>query len=251
MKLSIITIAFNAADTIEDAVKSVLSQRCEGFELEYLVIDGASTDATLAVLAPYRESIHLISEPDQGIYDAMNKGIASASGDLIGILNADDLYASDNVLQRVVDLFIRSGSDSVYGDLVYVHRDDPSKVTRTWTSGAFKREAFLHGWMPPHPTFFVRKSVYLAHGVFSLQLRSAADYELMLRFLYQAKISTEYLEDTLVRMRVGGMSNASLSNRWRANREDREAWRLNGLKPKPWTLLLKPLRKVSQFWKHG
>ncbi len=249
MKLSIITIAYNAQETVADAVLSVLSQRCEGFELEYLVIDGASSDGTLEILEPYRHRITLVSEPDKGIYDAMNKGVAMASGDFVGILNADDLYASNDVLQQVVDSLKRSGSDSLYGDLVYVDREDTSKITRRWTSGSFRRNAFLQGWMPPHPTFFVRKSVYDAHGLFSLKLKSAADYELMLRFLFKVKISTTYLQDTLVRMRVGGMSNASLANRWRANREDREAWRMNGVTPYPWTLLFKPLRKVSQLWK--
>ena len=249
MKLSIITIAFNAADTIEDAVQSVLSQRRDGFELEYLVIDGASKDATLEILAPYRDRLTLISEPDKGIYDAMNKGVSLASGDCVGILNADDLYASDDVLMRVAALFKSSQAESVYGDLVYVDRNDPTEVTRTWNSGPFNRKAFLHGWMPPHPTFFVRKSVYDAHGLFSLKLRSAADYELMLRFLYKSGITTAYLPSILVRMRVGGLSNASLGNRWRANREDREAWRMNELTPYPWTLFFKPLRKVSQLWK--
>lgn len=249
MKLSIITIAFNAADTIKDTVESVLSQQLEGFDLEYIVIDGASSDATLAILAPFQDRITLISEPDQGIYDAMNKGISNASGDYIGILNADDMYASEDVLQRVTDLFKSSRAESVYGDLVYVDRDDPTKVTRTWNSGPFKRSAFLQGWMPPHPTFFVRKSVYDAHGLFSLQLRSAADYELMLRFLFKTGITTAYLPSTLVRMRLGGLSNASLGNRWRANREDRKAWRMNGITPYPWTLLMKPLRKVSQLWR--
>jgi len=249
MKLSIITIAFNAADTIKDTVESVLSQQLDGFDLEYIVIDGASSDATLAILAPFQDRITLISEPDQGIYDAMNKGISNASGDYIGILNADDMYASEDVLQRVTDLFKSSRAESVYGDLVYVDRDDPTKVTRTWNSGPFKRSAFLQGWMPPHPTFFVRKSVYDAHGLFSLQLRSAADYELMLRFLFKTGITTAYLPSTLVRMRLGGLSNASLGNRWRANREDRKAWRMNGITPYPWTLLMKPLRKVSQLWR--
>lgn len=249
MKLSIITIAFNAADTIEDAVQSVLSQRQDGFELEYLVIDGASKDATLEILAPYRDRLTLISEPDKGIYDAMNKGISLASGDYVGILNADDLYAADDVLMRVAALFKSSRAKSIYGDLVYVDRDDPTEVTRTWNSGAFNRQAFLHGWMPPHPTFFVQKSVYDTHGLFSLELRSAADYELMLRFLFKTGITTAYLPSILVRMRVGGLSNASLGNRWRANREDRQAWRMNGITPYPWTLFLKPVRKVSQLWK--
>jgi glycosyltransferase involved in cell wall biosynthesis len=249
MKLSIITIVFNAEETIEEAVKSVLSQRCDGFDLEYLVIDGASSDSTLAILAPYLDRITLISEPDEGIYDAMNKGIAQASGDYVGILNADDMYASQDVLQDAMDLLIRSGSDSIYGDLVYVQRANPLQVTRTWISGEYKRRAFLNGWMPPHPTFFVRRCLYCQLGPFRTQLTLAADYELMLRFLFQAEITTSYLPKVLVRMRDGGASNASFRNRWTAHKEDRDAWRINGLSPYPWTLFFKPLRKISQLWK--
>ena len=222
MKLSIITIAFNAEETIEETVQSVLSQNCAGFDLEYLLIDGASSDSTLDILSPYSNRITLISEPDKGIYDAMNKGIEKASGDYIGILNADDVYADDDVLQHVMDVFRASGSDSVYGDLVYVQRDNLLHVTRTWISGSFKLNAFRNGWMPPHPTFFVHKKIYDRLGSFHPQLKLAADYELMLRFLFKAKITTSYLPKTLVRMRVGGASNTSIRNRWLAHAEDRE-----------------------------
>lgn len=249
MKISIITIAFNAQSTIVDAVSSVLSQNIGSHELEYIVVDGASTDQTLLRLEPFRSGItQLISEPDQGLYDAMNKGIAAATGDFIGILNADDYYAHDNVLLQVCNLLQSSESDSLYGDLQYVDGKDTSRVVRNWISGPFRWQSFYDGWMPPHPTFFLKRTLYEAHGLFDLRLKSAADYELMLRMLFRHRISTVYLNDVLVRMRTGGVSNASWSHRWKANREDRLAWSLNDVQPRPWTLVMKPLRKVLQWF---
>jgi glycosyltransferase involved in cell wall biosynthesis len=249
VKLSIVTIAFNAAATIADTVQSVAKQRLpEGVTLEYIVIDGGSTDDTLKVIEPWRDRIDvLISERDKGLYDGMNKGVRAATGDFIGVLNSDDLYAHDQVLANVAAKLKESGADGLYGDLVYVDRHDTDKVTRKWTSGAYKQGAFLHGWMPPHPTFFARREAFEDHGGFNLALKSAADYELMLRFVHKHGLQLAYLPEVMVRMRVGGMSNASAANRLRANREDRAAWRMNGLKPLPWTLAMKPLRKVGQF----
>ena len=255
MKISIITIAFNAQATIAAAVESVVSQRGDNFELEYIIVDGASTDCTLAAIEPHRESIStVISEPDQGLYDAMNKGVEAATGEFIGILNADDQYAHDAVLRNVAACLLSSSADSLYGDLVYIN--EANEITRHWKSGGYRNgqfnpEGFLNGWMPPHPTFFLRKSAYEQHGLFNLQLRSAADYELMLRMLFKHRVSTVHLPEVLVHMRTGGVSNASWSNRVRANREDRMAWRLNGLSPRPWTLIAKPLRKLSQWWSNG
>lgn len=252
MKISIITIAFNAQATIADTVESVVNQRGDNFELEYVIVDGASTDGTLDAIAPYREQIStVISEPDQGLYDAMNKGVAAATGDFIGILNADDHYAHDAVLGHVAGCLLSSSADSLYGDLVYIN--EAHEITRHWKSGGYRNgqfnpKGFLNGWMPPHPSFFLRKSAYDQHGSFNLQLRSAADYELMLRMLFKHRVSTVHLPEVLVRMRTGGVSNASWSNRLKANREDRMAWRLNGLSPRPWTLIAKPLRKLSQWW---
>ena len=249
MKLSIITIAFNAESTIADAVQSVVNQVLpDHVELEYILVDGLSTDKTLEVIAPWRDQISmLISEPDSGLYDAMNKGIESATGDFIGVLNSDDLYAHNEVLVRVVEQLTTTGADGLYGDLVYVDREDIQRVTRVWQSGAYQKGAFLHGWMPPHPTFFARRDAFEKWGRFNLSLKSAADYELMLRFVHKHDMTLTYLPEVMVRMRVGGISNANAANRLRANREDRRAWRMNGLQPRPWTLMLKPLRTVGQF----
>ena len=248
MKISIVTVAFNAEATIADAVASVVGQQRTGFDLEYIIVDGDSTDGTLAALEPYRDGIaQVISEPDRGLYDAMNKGVAAATGDFIGILNADDASAHDRVLAAVAARLVESGAQALYGDLDYVAEDGSGRVVRRWRSGTMGPRSFLRGWMPPHPTFFLARSVYAEHGVYSLGLRSAADYELMLRMLHKYKVSTTYLQDVLVKMRTGGMSNASWGNRWRANREDRAAWRMNGLRPMPWTLVMKPLRKVGQW----
>ena len=251
MRISVITVCFNAASTLKDAVESVLGQVPDAkapFELEYIVVDGGSTDGTLELLAPYRERIAtLISEPDQGLYDAMNKGVQAATGDVVAILNADDVYASTDVLARVAATFRDSGAEAVYGDLHYVAADDLSRVTRRWKAGAYSAGAFRRGWMPPHPALFVRRACYQRWGLFTLALRSAADYELMLRFIHRHGMSLAYLPKTLVLMRAGGVSNASLKHRIRAHREDWKAWRMNGYHPSPFTLLAKPLRKLPQF----
>ena len=248
MKISIITVAYNAEATIAEAVASVVSQRQDGFELEYIIVDGASTDETLAALEPHSDGIaHIISEPDRGLYDAMNKGVAAATGDFIGILNADDTYAHNGVLAAVAARLEETGADALYGDLDYVAADGTGRVVRRWRSGEMGARSFLRGWMPPHPTFFLAKSVYDEHGEYSLDLRSAADYELMLRMLHKHRVRAAYIPDVLVKMQTGGMSNASWTNRLRANREDRAAWRMNGLRPMPWTLVIKPLRKLGQW----
>ena len=251
MRISVITVCYNAASTLKDAVDSVLDQVPAGeapFELEYIVVDGGSTDGTLDLLASYSERIAtLISEPDQGLYDAMNKGVQAATGDVVAILNADDVYASTNVLASVADTFRDSGAEAVYGDLHYVAADDLSQVIRRWKAGAYAPGAFRRGWMPPHPALFVRRACYHRWGLFTLALRSAADYELMLRFIHRHGMTLAYLPETLVLMRAGGISNASPNHRIRAHREDWKAWRMNGFHPSPLTLLAKPLRKLPQF----
>ncbi len=246
MKISIVTVCFNAEATIAHTIQSVLSQK--NVDLEYIVVDGASKDSTPEIVKSFGNKIStFVSEPDRGIYDAMNKGISLCSGEIVGILNADDFYADDYVLARVVSSFL-DGVDAVYGDLVYVDQADTSKVRRTWISGKYVEGAFKKGWMPPHPTFFVRKSIYEKFGGYTLDLQSAADYEWMLRVVHKHGIRLVYLPELLVRMRTGGKSNVSLKNRIRANREDKKAWEMNGLKPGTFTFVRKPLSKLGQFF---
>jgi glycosyltransferase involved in cell wall biosynthesis len=247
LKVSIITVCYNSASTIEATILSVLSQDYKN--IEYIIVDGSSSDETLKIVDKYKNSISkIISEKDNGIYFAINKGIAASTGDIIGILHADDLYTSPDVISNVVKVFEDKKADTVYGDLQYVERSDTGKVTRNWRSGEYSHGLFLKGWMPPHPSFFVLKKCYDQYGLFNTTLRSAADYEMMLRLLHKNKCSTAYIQEVLVKMRVGGKSNVSIANRIRANREDKKAWLLNGLKPGMFTFIRKPLSKLGQFF---
>ncbi len=246
MKVSIITITYNSAETLEETIQSVLSQDYQ--DIEYIIVDGASKDSTMEIVDRYRSSISkIVSERDKGIYDAMNKGVSLATGDVIGILNSDDFYADNKVISDIVRTMQSAKSDACYADLVYVDRVEISKVIRSWKSGEYRHGDFLRGWMPPHPTFFVKRSWYERHGLYSLQLKSAADYELMLRFIHKHGVSMAYLPRVITKMRAGGQSNITLKNRWKANQEDRLAWKMNGLQPGFLTLVRKPLSKLQQY----
>jgi glycosyltransferase len=260
--ISIITATYNAAATLQDNLACIRRQTqnagCEaGPQVEHLLIDGGSRDGCLESIKAYcadsgrfvcsSPQARFISEPDHGIYDAMNKGIKLAQGEIIGILNADDCYADDTVLAQVAAVFADPEVEACYGDLEYVAADDMARVIRYWQSGVYDAKKFYLGWMPPHPTFFVRRRVYEQFGMFNLNMGTAADYELMLRFLFKHRLRVAYIPKVLVKMRVGGMSNVSLKNRLAANRMDRKAWAVNGLRPYPWTLWMKPLRKVLQW----
>ncbi|MBI2721769.1 MAG: glycosyltransferase [Bacteroidetes bacterium] len=247
MKISIITVTYNSVATLEATILSVIQQTQPN--IEYIIIDGGSTDGTLDVIEKYKLSVSkFISESDKGLYDAINKGIALAEGDVIGILHSDDIYIHHKVLENYARIFETTNCDAVYSDLYYVDRDNIEKITRKWKSGKYKVNSFVNGWMPPHPTFFVRKKLYEQFGHFNTTLKSAADYELMLRMIHKHKIKVAYLPQFTVKMRVGGKSNASVKNRLNANVEDRKAWEMNDLKPKFYTLYLKPLRKIFQFF---
>lgn len=245
MKISIITATYNSAATVRDTLLSIREQR--HLDVEHILVDGRSTDRTLEIVSGFSHVAKIISEKDKGIYDAMNKGISMATGEVVGILNSDDMYTDEQVLADVAKAFEDPRVMTVYADLQYVHPDNTGKVIRTWHSGLYQKRNFYFGWMPPHPTFFVRRSVYDLAGVFNLSLRSAADYELMLRILLKHGLTADYIPRVIVKMRAGGMSNASLWNRLRANKEDRLAWKLNGLEPYFFTLYVKPLRKIHQF----
>lgn len=246
-KISIITVCYNSAETIESTLKSVISQDYPN--IEYIIVDGGSTDNTLHIVQQYKQKISkIISEKDEGIYFAINKGIALASGDVIGILHADDFYADTEIISKVMNVFEKQQVDTVYGDLQYVDRQQSRQIKRHWEAGAYKPELFLKGWMPPHPSFFVKSTCYTRYGAYNTGLRSSADYELMLRLLYKYKCSATYIPEVLVKMRVGGQSNHSLRNRIRANREDKRAWKINGLHPHMFTFIRKPLSKLKQFF---
>ncbi len=251
MKVSIITITYNSAATVEDTIRSVVMQDYP--DIEYLIIDGKSKDNTLAIADKYKDGISkIVSEKDKGLYDALNKGIRHASGDIIGMLHSDDIYAHAQVIRHVVETF-RSNPDAqgVYADLVFVNRNDTNKVMRTWESGTYREGDFLKGWMPPHPTFFVRKECYENFGTFNTDLKLSADYELMLRLIHKNNIRLAYLNEVIVKMRMGGVSNVSFFVKLKANLEDKMAWRMNGVKPKMTTLLMKPLRKIGQYFKRA
>lgn len=247
MKISIITTCFNSENTIEDTLRSVEAQDYP--DVEYIVVDGGSTDGTLPIIEKYKSKISkFISGKDQGIYDALNKGIGIATGEIIGILHSDDVFASQQVLSKISSIFYEKKCEGMYADLQYVDRKNTGRVIRNWKSGEYREGLFLEGWMPPHPTFFVRKECYERYGLFNTTFASAADYELMLRFIHRYKIKIAYLPEVIVKMRVGGISNTNILNRIRANLEDRRAWKINDLKPRWDTLLRKPLSKLPQFF---
>lgn len=247
MKISIVTVCYNSAATIEDTLRSVAEQNHS--DVEHIIIDGGSTDGTLAILERHQTNIAcLVSEPDSNIYDAMNKGISLATGEIIGILNADDFYADAAVLAEVSTAFHDPTVNACYGDLVYICKDNPERVIRYWRAGKMNSKRLYQGWMPPHPTFFVRKQCYTEYGTYRTDLGSSADYELMIRYLLKEQIVSAYLPRVLVRMRVGGTSNASLKKRLHAHLMDWRAWHVNGLRPHPWTLPMKPLRKLHQWF---
>lgn len=245
MKISVITAAFNARDTVADAIGSVLGQTHPDTEL--VVVDGASSDGTRELLEGYRHRFGVfISEPDTGIYDALNKGIAHAKGDIVGFLHADDLYAGDRVLEKIAGAFADPAVDAVYGDLVYVGKSSSDRVIRYWRAGAWSPVKLKMGWMPPHPTFYVRRSIYERLGAFNTSFRIAADYDCILRFLGRGNLTCRYLPEVLVKMRTGGNSNRSLRNIRRKSVEDYRALRANKVGGIA-TLLSKNLSKLPQF----
>ena len=246
MKISIITVCYNSEETISDTIQSVLSQDYK--DVEYIIVDGKSNDRTLEIIHSIKSRIKLISEKDRGIYDAMNKGINIATGDVIGILNADDVYKNSQVLTAVMDAF-KANVSIVYGDIEYVKYNDLSKVVRKWKAGVFRSGKFKWGWMPPHPGFFIKKSCYESFGLFNLNLSTSADYELMLRMLEVHHLSCNYISKTITSMREGGASNSSLKNRLIANRNDKKAWTIHPINPFWFTFILKPLRKLPQFFR--
>ena len=247
-KISIITTSYNSSKTIRDTIDSVVAQDYEN--IEYIIIDGNSTDDTIDIVNSYGNKIScLISEDDDGLYDAMNKGIRIATGDVVGILNSDDFYYTNHVISDVAEVFIFNDVDSVYGDLLYVDTIDTDSIRRYWKSGIFNIKKIRKGWTIPHPTLFVKKEIYKKFGLYSIRLKNASDYEMILRLLYKNQISISYLPKIMVKMRIGGISNYSIWNRLRGNNEDYISWKMNGFNPPMFIRLRKPLSKLGQFFK--
>lgn len=248
MKISIITVCYNSASTIADTLQSIAMQGYR--DIECIVIDGASTDATLQVVRQTSgNDAVIVSEPDAGVYHAMNKGLALATGDVVGFLNADDVYADPGVLTRVAGVMMDSAVDGCYADLVYVDRGSMNRVIRHWTSQSYVPGLFERGWMPAHPTFFIRRAVYEKFGGFDLRYRLAADFDLMLRLVRVHQIQTRYVPGIWVRMRTGGLTNRSVLNVLRGNVEAYRSCRRNGLRVRPWFMLTKVLSRLPQFIK--
>ncbi|WP_255486971.1 glycosyltransferase family 2 protein [Mucilaginibacter sp. SP1R1] len=244
MKLSLVTVVYNARDTIGQCIESVISQNYSN--LEYIVIDGGSTDGTLQVINQYRSHINIfVSEKDSGIYDAMNKGIALATGEVVGTLNADDYFADGQVLQSVVQAFEQYPVNVVYGDLDIISQQ--YKIIRKWRSRPCKGSSFNWGFMPPHPTFYCKRSLFTQYGLYSLDYGSAADYELMVRLMHLHQVKSYYLKKVMVKMRVGGVSSKSLNNRVKAWQFDLKAMQKNKVRFPFLALVLKPLQKIFQF----
>jgi glycosyltransferase involved in cell wall biosynthesis len=246
MVVSIITATYNSAPTLEQCIQSVMQQSYQ--DIEHILIDNCSTDGTLDIAKSYSDEIsRIVSEPDKGIYDALNKGIQLARGEIIGFLHADDFYASANVIALVAEQFKDNEINAVYGDLQYVDKKTGEKVIRNWVSGNFSHEKLKNGWMPPHPTLFIKKSCYKAYGLFDLNYKIAADYELMIRFLFGHGLNIAYIPEVLVKMRTGGTSNKGLRNIFKKSAEDLRAIRhhkLGGF----FTLIKKNFRKLGQFF---
>lgn len=246
MKITIITVVFNRVDSIAQAVASLQAQTHP--DIEHVVIDGASTDGTLDILrACLDEGAVLVSEPDKGIYDALNKGLARATGEVIGLMHSDDLFADPNVLADVAKAIADPAVDAVYGNLEYVAKSDTSRVIRYWRSGEFDPKKLGWGWMPPHPTLFLRRGVIERWGGFDTEFRIAADYDAILRYFSKGKIRAAYIPRVLVKMRLGGESNRSLARIWLKSREDYQALRRNGVGGLG-ALAWKNLSKLGQFF---
>ena len=248
MKVSIITVVYLNKETIGHAIDSVLAQTYN--DIEYIIVDGGSTDGTVDIINSYGKKITaFVSEPDKGIYDAMNKGIRLATGDVVGILNSDDFYIDDGVIAKVVREFEEKGVDSVFADLVYVKPDNLSRYVRRYSSKKFKPSKFAYGWMPAHPTFFVKKTFYDQYGLYKTDYKIAADYELLIRFLHKYKLSYSYIDAVLTVMRMGGASTSGLKSNWILNKEILRGCRENGIRTSLAKIYSKYPKKILELVK--
>ena len=250
IKFSLITVTFNSAATLRDTIRSVLSQTYQN--IEYIIVDGKSADSTLEIIKEYESrfsnKLHWISEKDSGLYDAMNKGFCMATGDVIGIINSDDLLSDPTAIEKIVKTFeVNKEVDAVYADLYYVAQNDTSRIVRHWVSG--KQRPFRYGWHPAHPTFYVKREVYQRYGLFDLEFKFAADFELMLRLIDRYHIKLAYLPEPLVRMRLGGTTSKNLTNIKKGNIECIKAFRKNDLKVSRLYPLFRLLPTLKQYFR--
>ena len=246
MKVSIITVTLNSGLHLEECIKSVVAQ--DHTDIEYILIDGKSSDSTLQIIQKYQDHIHhFLTETDRGMYDAINKGISLATGDIVGILNSDDILASGDVISSIAKAFEEYKTDTLYGDLEYVESDNTDTIYRVWKGKSYKRSRFNTGWMPAHPTFYIKRELVEKYGGYENHYFSAADYEFMARYLFQHKLSAYYLPKLIVKMRRGGQSNNNLKKRLRANRRDYLAMKRNKIRFPFLVSILKPLSKLHQY----
>lgn len=246
MKVSIITATYNSESTIIDTLKTLNEQSYP--YIEYIIIDGNSNDNTLSVVKQNCPRVStVVSEADAGIYDALNKGVSAATGDVVGFLHSDDLFAYPDAVKDIVDTFTTDKCDAIYSDLEYVSKDNIHNVVRLWKSGAYSKTKLKSGWMPPHPTFYMKRELYKKYGLFDLNFKISADYDSLLRFLWTKEISLSYLPKVTIKMRVGGASNRSLKNIVLKTQEDIRAMKKNKL-PVIFAILGKNLSKIPQFF---
>ncbi len=249
MTISIITATYNSEATIADTIESILKQNYE--DIDYHVIDGCSTDGTLAILRRYEPMfhgrMHIISEPDKGIYDAMNKGLRQCTGDIVGILNSDDYFTSDDILESIARAFQDEDTDAVYGDIHFIHDGRPERIVRYYSSAMFRPFWLRFGFMPAHPSFYVRREIYEQFGYYSTEYRIASDYDMMVRLLYKHRIRTKYISKDFVTMRTGGISTKSLKNRILITGEDVKACRRNGMYTNTLFISVKYFYKIFGF----
>jgi glycosyltransferase involved in cell wall biosynthesis len=250
MKITIITAVYNNAENIAQAINSVFAQDYPN--IEYIIIDGASSDGTKEIIEaqlmhrPLHMSVEFISERDNGVYDALNKGLHRASGDFIGQLHSDDFYPSNTIISEIVSHLLLSGSDCIFGDLIIVKRKCSNKVTRFYSGAKFYPERLAYGWMPPHPTFFLRREHFENYGYYKTDYKIAADYEIMVRMLYVRRISYSYMPKIIVNMREGGISSKNLRNRWILNREIVRSCLENGIYTNMWRMMMKIPSKLME-----
>lgn len=248
MKITIITVVLNRAETIRDTIESVLNQTYKN--IEYIIVDGKSSDGTMSVVNEYKDKIStIVSEKDEGMYSAINKGIKLATGDVVGLIHSDDFYLDDYVIQRVVDEFMSKKVDSVFADLLYIKDENLDKVLRYYSAKNFTREKLTYGIMPPHPTFFVKKEIYEKYGYYEVDYKIASDYEMFVRLLYINKISYAYIHLPIIKMRVGGVSSGGIKTKILCNKEVIRAIRSNGIKTNHLIILKKYPIKILEIIK--